>query len=86
MELLRLRCQRLDENGVQFGPGWYFLEQTVPTLMRPSQPVADHLSKPEPGDTPKQGTPLTSGITGGAGTRSYPRRATKCTPATPHWA
>jgi prepilin-type processing-associated H-X9-DG protein len=63
----------LDENGVSFGPGWYFLKQTVPTLACPSQPISDHRSQPS------SGTPGLYALTsyyGAAGTRSYPRRAT----------
>lgn len=61
----------LDQNGVSFGPGWYFLKQTVPTLACPSQPFQDHLSKPASG--PAGQYALTS-YYGCAGTRSYPRR------------
>ncbi|VTS02580.1 Uncharacterized protein OS=Pirellula staleyi (strain ATCC 27377 / DSM 6068 / ICPB 4128) GN=Psta_0203 PE=4 SV=1: SBP_bac_10 [Gemmata massiliana] len=63
----------LDENGVSFGPGWYFLKQTVPTLACPSQPIGEHKSQPA------SGTPGLYALTsyyGCAGTRSYPRRAT----------
>ncbi len=63
----------LDENGISFGPGWYFLKQTVPTLECPSQPIGQHLSQPA------SGTPGRYALTsyyGAAGTRSYPRRAT----------
>lgn len=63
-----------DENGVSFGPGWYFLKQTVPTLACPSQPISEHKNMPAPGGTPGQYA-LTS-YYGCAGTRSYPRTAT----------
>jgi prepilin-type processing-associated H-X9-DG protein len=62
----------IDENGVQFGPGWYFGKQTVKTLMCPSNPT-NHLSEPNPG-TPPGRYALTS-YYGCAGTRSYPRAA-----------
>jgi prepilin-type N-terminal cleavage/methylation domain-containing protein/prepilin-type processing-associated H-X9-DG protein len=61
-----------DENGVQFGPGWYFLKQTVKTLECPSQPIGQHLSQPV-APTPPGRYALTS-YYGCAGTRSYPRR------------
>jgi prepilin-type N-terminal cleavage/methylation domain-containing protein/prepilin-type processing-associated H-X9-DG protein len=62
-----------DESGVPFGPGWYFLKQTVPTFACPSQPISDHTSKPTSGPAGRYA--LTS-YYACAGTRSYPRRAT----------
>jgi prepilin-type processing-associated H-X9-DG protein len=61
-----------DENGVPFGPGWYFLKQTVPTLACPSQPIGDHRSQPASGPA---GLYALTSYYGCAGTRSYPRRA-----------
>jgi prepilin-type processing-associated H-X9-DG protein len=62
-----------DENGVRFGPGWYFLKQTVPTLACPSQPIGEHKSRPKSG--PAGQYALTS-YYGCAGTRGYSRGAT----------
>jgi prepilin-type N-terminal cleavage/methylation domain-containing protein len=61
-----------DENGVQFGPGWYFLKQNVvKTLECPSQPIGQHLSQPVSGPAGRYA--LTS-YYASAGTRGYPRR------------
>ncbi|MGL6072614.1 MAG: DUF1559 domain-containing protein [Fimbriiglobus sp.] len=66
-------ANRRDENNVDFGPGWYFLKQTVPTFACPSQPFAEHTSKPASGPV---GLYAINSYYGVAGTRAYPRRAT----------
>lgn len=63
-----------DENGVAFGPGWYFLKQNVvKTLECPSQPIGAHLSQPTSGPA---GLYALTSYYASAGTRGYPRRAT----------
>lgn len=71
--LYDFNANRRDENGVDFGPGWYFLKQTVPTFACPSQPISNHLSQPASGQA---GLYALTSYYGSAGTRSYPRRAT----------
>ncbi len=65
-------ANRRDENGVDFGPGWYFLKQTVPTLACPSQPIGEHRSQPSSGPA---GLYALTSYYGSAGTRGYPREA-----------
>ena len=63
-----------DENGVRFGPGWYFLKQNVvKTLECPSQPIGEHRSQPVSGPA---GLYALTSYYASAGTRAYPRRAT----------
>jgi len=66
-------ANRRDENGIDFGPGWYFLKQTVPTFACPSQPFSEMRSRPS---SPPDGLYAINSYYGAAGTRSYPRRAT----------
>jgi prepilin-type N-terminal cleavage/methylation domain-containing protein/prepilin-type processing-associated H-X9-DG protein len=63
----------IDQNGVQWGPGWYFFKQTVKTLICPSNPNPQHLNEPSSGTGGQYA--LTS-YYGAAGTRGYPRSAT----------
>jgi prepilin-type N-terminal cleavage/methylation domain-containing protein/prepilin-type processing-associated H-X9-DG protein len=63
-----------DENGISFGPGWYFLKQNVvKTLECPSQPIGEHRSQPVSGPA---GLYALTSYYGAAGTRGYPRRDT----------
>jgi prepilin-type N-terminal cleavage/methylation domain-containing protein/prepilin-type processing-associated H-X9-DG protein len=66
-------ANRRDENGIDFGPGWYFLKQPVKTMWCPSQPFGDALSKPSTGPS---GLYALSSYYASAGTRGYPRAAT----------
>jgi prepilin-type N-terminal cleavage/methylation domain-containing protein len=70
--LYDFNANRRDENGIDWGPGWYFFKQTVRTLECPSQPIGEHRSQPV------SGTPGLYALTsyyGCAGTRGYPRGA-----------
>jgi prepilin-type N-terminal cleavage/methylation domain-containing protein/prepilin-type processing-associated H-X9-DG protein len=78
-DLYDFNANRRDENGIDLGPGWTFMKQTVRTLECPSQPIGQHLSQPASG-TPGNFA-LTSYYASG-GTRGYPRSATD-RPA--HW-
>jgi prepilin-type N-terminal cleavage/methylation domain-containing protein/prepilin-type processing-associated H-X9-DG protein len=58
-----------DENGVQWGPGWFFMKQPVKTLICPTNPNSGNSLSPS-------GRYFINHYFGCAGTRSYPRWAT----------
>ncbi|AMV22972.1 hypothetical protein VT84_01080 [Gemmata sp. SH-PL17] len=59
-------ANRRDENGVDFGPGWYFQKQQVKTLICPSNPNASNSLNPA-------GQYFITHYLGSAGTRGYNR-------------
>jgi prepilin-type N-terminal cleavage/methylation domain-containing protein/prepilin-type processing-associated H-X9-DG protein len=76
--LYDFNANSFDENGVQWGPGFYFLKQTVPTLACPSQPISTHTSQPASGPA---GLYALTSYYGCAGTRGYPRATTDGRPS-----
>lgn len=72
--LYDFNANRRDENNVEWGPGWFFFKQTVPTFACPSQPIAEHLNQST--DPLESNRYALTSYYGCAGTRSYPRAAT----------
>ncbi|HEY8505453.1 MAG TPA: DUF1559 domain-containing protein [Gemmataceae bacterium] len=64
-------ANRRDENGIDWGPGWVFFRQVVPTLQCPSNPLSDDLN--QAADPAESGRYFLTHYYGSAGTRSYPR-------------
>jgi prepilin-type N-terminal cleavage/methylation domain-containing protein/prepilin-type processing-associated H-X9-DG protein len=64
-------ANRFDENGIEWGPGWHFMKQTVKTLICPSNPNPQHLN--EPTNSAFAGRYALTSYYGAAGTRGYPR-------------
>lgn len=68
-------ANRRDENGIDWGPGWFFFKQVVPTLVCPSNPNgANPLNNAADGTS--SGRYFVNSYFGAAGTRSYPRGPT----------
>jgi prepilin-type N-terminal cleavage/methylation domain-containing protein/prepilin-type processing-associated H-X9-DG protein len=63
-----------DENNIQWGPGWVFMRQVVPTLRCPSNPSGSPLN--QAANPASSGRYFITHYYGAAGTRSYPRGPT----------
>lgn len=65
-DMFNFNNNTIDESGVQWGPGWFFVKQTVSTLTCPSDPTATNPLNPD-------GRYFNSTYFGAAGTRGYNR-------------